>query len=177
MELSAIQSMRDVLVRSMSPDKIIREEAEQVILSAEVQPGFSQVLLALVQQLSVPTASPEDRAIRQSCSVLFKNLIKRRWEPEGDYEDLAPLVEQDRVPVKTAVVEMLCRTPLDVQKQLAEAVSVISKHDFPHNWDGLLPQLVQLAAVDDALVVQGAMLTANSIMKRFRCTCGSCDFC
>jgi hypothetical protein len=45
-------------------------------------------LLALVQQYCTPSAGPEERALRQAGSVAFKNLIKRRWEPRGEHEDL-----------------------------------------------------------------------------------------
>ena len=65
-----------------------------------------------------PTA--EDRAVRQSATLLFKNLIKRRWHPEGEHEDLTPLNNVDREPIKVAVIGLLPTTPPDVQKQLAE---------------------------------------------------------
>jgi len=149
MEASAenMQHVRGLLAASMSPDNAARQAAEATITGVETQAGFSQVLLALVQQLSTATATPEDRAIRQSCALLFKNLVKRRWVPEGDYDDLAPVPEADRDAVKALVVNLLCRTPPDVQKQLAEAVSIVSSHDFPKKWPGLLPQLVQQVRV------------------------------
>jgi exportin-2 (importin alpha re-exporter) len=94
--------------------------------------------------------------------------VKRRWSPEGEYEELSAIHANDRENIKTAVVDLLCCTPPDVQKQLAEAVSIISNFDFPDNWKNLLPQLVQQAASDNPLMLRGVMLTANSIMKRFR---------
>ena len=62
----------------------------------------------------------------------------------------------------------MCSVPADVQKQLAEAVTIISKYDFPDKWAGLLPNLVSKLASGDIYVAKGVMLTANSIMKRFR---------
>lgn len=62
----------------------------------------------------------------------------------------------------------MCSVPADVQKQLAEAVTIISKYDFPDKWEGLLPNLVVKLASGDIYVTKGVMLTANSIMKRFR---------
>ena len=39
--------------------------------------------------------------------------------------------------------------------------------DFPSKWDNLLPELVQKFNSLDPSVVQGVLLTANSIIKRF----------
>lgn len=62
----------------------------------------------------------------------------------------------------------MCAVPEDLQRILAEAVTLISKFDFPANWQGLLPMLVSKLATADIQVTKGVMLTANSIMKRFR---------
>ena len=163
-----VQMMRDVILRSLSPENGTRKEAEAYIVSVEAQPGFSVVLLTLIQQLSAAQCSPEDVGVRQSAGVLFKNVVKRRWAPEGENEDLAPLSEADREPIRNFLVELMCITPSDVQKQLAEGVTLIAKQDFPANWTGLLGQLVSKLNSQDINVVNGVMMTANSIMKRFR---------
>jgi exportin-2 (importin alpha re-exporter) len=62
-----------------------------------------------------------------------------------------------------------------VQKQLAEAISIIAKYDFPLQWNNLLPQLVNKLNTDDVSILKGVMITANSIMKRFRYTYKSDD--
>ena len=64
----------------------------------------------------------------------------------------------------------MCSTPQDVQRQLSEAVSIISTHDFPQKWVNLIPQLCNKLATQDFLVIKGVMLTGNSIFKRFRFT-------
>ena len=56
---------------------------------------------------------------------------------------------------------MLGRTPVDVQAQLAEAVTLLAEHDFPRQWQGLLPQLSQALLQQDVAVTHGVMLTAN----------------
>jgi exportin-2 (importin alpha re-exporter) len=101
--------------------------------------------------------------------VLFKNLVKKRWEPsEDDAEQLEGIAPADKEAIKTHVVELMCIAPQDVQSQLAEAVTLISKHDFPYRWNGLLPQLVAKLSSQDVHIVKGVMLTANSIFKRYR---------
>lgn len=137
--------------------------AEDMIASLEVQEGFSIVVLSLIQAIS-SSQSAEDKAIRSFGAVLFKNMVKKRWVSEDDA--LIPMA--DRESIKTHLVELMCSTPSEVQRQLAEAVTIISSHDFPHNWGSLLPHLVQKINTQEIHVLHGAMLTTNSILKCFR---------
>lgn len=160
--------VRSVLFRGLSADNTVRKEAEALLAQWEVSAGFSVSLLQLISSLSTAAASGEDVAIRQSASVLFKNVVKRRWSPGEDEDKSAAIPPGDRDLIKSHLVELLCTTPPDVQKILAEAVSIVAKHDFPDQWAGLLPQLVAKLETQDLNVIKGVMLTTNSIMKRFR---------
>lgn len=157
--------LRDLLLNTLSPDNATRRAAENYIKSQEAQRGFPVLILTLIQRLIIPTPSPQDLAIRQSASVLFKNVVKSHWMNE----DAAGLIsDEDKEVIKAHVVELMTTAPIDVQKQLSEAVTLISNHDFPVRWPNLLPQLVAKLATEDILVRKGVMLTVNSIMKRFR---------
>lgn len=160
--------LRGLLASILSSNNAARKEAEHFISSNEGQPGFTVCLLRLISALSVPAASAEDVAIRQSASVLFKNVIKRCWRPSEEEDASTAIVATDRETIKTHLVELLCSSPPDVQKQLAEAVSIVAKHDFPQHWQGLLPQMVTKLALQDLSITKGVMLTVNSILKRFR---------
>lgn len=133
--------------------------------SIEAQPGFTICILSLIQML-IGSSTPEDIAIRQSAAVTFKNVIKRRWSPEEEGE--SPVPAGDREAIKTHLVALMCTTPPDVQRQLAEAISLVAKADFPQQWTSLLPQLVEKLHENNLHVTNGVMLTANSILKRFR---------
>ena len=159
--------LKDLLVGILSSDNATRKNAEAYLKSSEAQQGFPLLVLTLISRLSSAT-TPQELAIRQSASVLFKNMVKNRWQPSEDDDQYQPISPVDKETIKTHVVELMCTAPQDVQTQLSEAVSLISKHDFPAKWEGLLPQLVQKLAGQDILIVKGVMLTANSIMKRFR---------
>jgi len=52
--------------------------------------------------------------------------------------------------------------------QLSEALTVISKVDYPDKWDTLLDNLIARLATTDFNVINGILETANSICKRFR---------
>jgi len=161
-----IHGLRDVISRSMAPDSAIIKEAEAQIKQIEGQQGFTLVLLHLIKGLC-PSTVREDIAVRQASSVLFKNAVKKRWDPNED-EFGPPIPECDRTPIRENIVDLMCSAPNDVQRQIAESMSIISTHDFPHNWGDLLPQLTSRLAQDDIHVTKGVMLTANSVMKRFR---------
>lgn len=159
--------LQDLLKQAMSPDNTTRKNAEAILKSTEAQQGFPLLVLTLISRL-IASSSPQDIAIRQSASVLFKNMVKNRWQPSEDDDQYQAISPVDKETIKTHVVELMCTVSQDVQSQLAEAVTLISKHDFPAKWTGLLPQLVNKLNTQDILVVKGVMLTANSIMKRFR---------
>ncbi len=184
------QRLRVLFQDSLSHDNGVRKSAEAQIQGTfmAMQPvtGFGKVLLLLIRQLSISSAAPEDVAIRQSASVFFKNFVKKRWElpnrvaPDGseqlyypsqselEEDEILPIGAEDRDTIKSWLVELLCTTPVDVQKQLAESMTIVAAQDFPHQWPGLLPQLVEKLNTSDFFVIKGVMLTANSIMKRFR---------
>lgn len=163
-----LEQLRSIFLQTLVPNNVVRKEAEKYLGTIEIQPGFSIVLLHLISLLSKSLA-PEDLAIRQSASVLFKNLVKRRWIIESeDATDRVTIPEGERETIKTHVVELMCTTPPQVQMQLAEGVAIIAKCDFPDRWQSLLPQLVAKSKCNDIHEIVGVMSTANSIMKRFR---------
>ena len=57
---------------------------------------------------------------------LFKNLVKKRWVAAEDSDDQSVIADADKELIKTYLVELMCSAPMDVQKQLAEAVGFLS---------------------------------------------------
>lgn len=167
MELNeqSLNYVRRILLDSLSPNTIIRREAEKNLIDLEEKKGFTIILLHLINHLSNSNLR-DDIGIRQSASVLFKNAIKKRWETLDD--EIITININDKDSIKEYIIDLMCSTPREVQIQLAEAISIISKHDFPAKWMGLLPLLVQKLQTNDLHILHGIMLTANSIMKRFR---------
>lgn len=62
---------------------------------------------------------------------------------------------------------MLCAPPR-VRAQLAEALSIISSHDFPAKWPALLPHLVSKLGSGGPQAINGVLSTADSIYQRYR---------
>ena len=70
--------------------------------------------------------------------------------------------------MKKHLVELMCSLPPQLKAQCSESISIIAEVDFPKNWQNLLPELVQKFNSPDPAIVQGVLLTASSIIKRFR---------
>ena len=62
----------------------------------------------------------------------------------------------------------MCTVPPQIQAQCSEAISLIAKHDYPTDWDNLLPDLIKKFNDSNPAVVNGVLKTANSIFKSFR---------
>jgi len=164
----SLNFLREMLLNILSSDNNIRKSSEAYLKSIELQEGYSILILTLIKHL-VSATNPQDIAIRQSASILFKNLIKNHWnDNNNDDNDIILLNDKDKELIKTHVIELMCIVSSDVQNQLAESVTIISKYDFPDKWSNLLPQLIEKLQLSDINIIKGVMLTANSIMKRFR---------
>lgn len=62
----------------------------------------------------------------------------------------------------------MCKAPPQIKVQCSECISLIADVDFPKRWDNLLPELVLKFNSPDPAVVEGVLMTANSIFKPFR---------
>mmetsp|Transcript_22644 Transcript_22644/g.47061 ORF Transcript_22644/g.47061 Transcript_22644/m.47061 type:complete len:1004 (+) Transcript_22644:128-3139(+) len=166
--------LRDILSRSLSPDAAARQHAENALLASQTAPGHCITVLRLV-------ASNEaaDGPVRQAAAVHFKNMVKKGWAPNsggphGDDHDADAefrkhaVPAQDRDVMKNHLVELMCTVPPQIQVQLGESISLIAASDFPSQWDNLLPDLISRLDNRDWSVVNGVLVTANSIFKRFR---------
>ncbi|EDO41297.1 predicted protein [Nematostella vectensis] len=107
-----------------------------------------------------------DMVIRISAAVAFKNLVKKHWRiVEGEPSKINPA---DRQAVKTEIVDLMLRSPEQLQKQLSDAISVIGMEDFPDKWEDLLPGMVKRFESGDFHLINGVLQTAHSLFKRYR---------
>ncbi|CAM9656674.1 unnamed protein product, partial [Chrysoparadoxa australica] len=145
-----------------------RKQAEHYLASVEKQPSYAQQLIRLIES-HCAGVTPEDKTLRTLAAVLFKNLVKKYWvvNEDGDGKDFV-LPDADKEAIKGNMVHMMCIVPAEVQRQFSEALAIISKHDFPARWPSLMPDLVSKMTSTDYNVILGVLLTANSILKRFR---------
>ncbi|CEG43415.1 exportin-2-like protein [Plasmopara halstedii] len=151
--------LRQSLEQTLSPFAETRKNAETYLSTLSSQPNYVLLLLQLLE------SAGEKQEVRLAAALLFKNFVKHNWDPEK--QGCVPLSEKNLV--KQHLVELMCRMPETLQKQLIEALTTIGEYDFPAQWMGLLAQLVQrLQNEKDWQVRNGVLMTANTIFKRFR---------
>jgi exportin-2 (importin alpha re-exporter) len=123
--------------------------------------------------LQIVTPNDADIAVRQQGAVQFKNFVKYYWSPRDATDVLgggAPinLTDEEKEQIKTHIIDLMLSAPPRVRSQLSEALTIISQHDFPRKWEGLLPQLIGKLTAEDPTVLNGVLTTVDSIYHRYR---------
>ncbi|KAK3727815.1 hypothetical protein QZH41_008254 [Actinostola sp. cb2023] len=155
-----LQELVNCLQETFSADTLIRRRAEKNLESVEGTPNYSILLMKIADSDQV------DVNIRVSATVTFKNLVKRNWRIiEGEPNKIN---EADRAAVKTQIVDLMLKSPEKLQKQLSDAISFIGHEDFPKNWESLLPDMVNRLQSGDFHIINGVLVTAHSLFKRYR---------
>lgn len=62
----------------------------------------------------------------------------------------------------------MLRSPDSIQKQLSDAISIIGKFDFPNKWPELIDQMVEKFGTGDFHIINGVLVTAHSLFKKYR---------
>lgn len=155
-----VKALADCFLQTLSPDLAKIRAAEVQLKSASAQPDYGITVLKLI-------ASEAPIEVRQAAAVNFKNHVRPRWAPHSD-SDLAPLPVAEKEQIKGLITGLMLSTPPVVRAQLSEALSIISEHDFPARWQGLLPQLIDRLKDSDVNTMNGVLETLNSIYKRYR---------
>jgi len=159
-----IDQLQAILSQTLSHNSAIRRAAEDNLNRAQKVSSHPLTVLRLVASSDIA-----DPAIRQAAAVHFKNIVKKGWDTDAeDGNDGIDISDHDRTLIKQHLVELMCTVPHQLQAQCSEAISLIAAVDFPSKWDNLLPELVQKFNAPNPDVVNGVLLTANSIFKRFR---------
>ena len=89
-------------------------------------------------------------------------MVKRRWESED------VISGQDRAQVKAHIIQLMLKSPENIQRQLSEAISIIGRVDFYEKWQELIPEIVGHIATGDFTKINGCLRTVHSIFKRYR---------
>jgi len=157
-----------LLENTLNPDPNIRRAAEKQLQQLESESGFGPALLVLCNKAELAMH------LRVCAAVTLKNYVKRNWKLSDDVVlgDNAPIVDkirgEDRIWIKQNIVELMLTSPEQIQLQLSDAISIVSKEDFPEKWTDLLPSLVERLKTGDFSVANGVLRTAHSIFKRYR---------
>ena len=128
----------------------------------ESQPSYGAILLMLSSKQDLPIH------LRITASVTFKNYIKKNWKCSEENDLVDRILPTDRDAIKASITELMLTSPEQIQRQLSDAISIISREDFPDKWPHLLPTMVEQLKAGDFHVINGILRTAHSIFKRYR---------
>ncbi|EGF77368.1 hypothetical protein BATDEDRAFT_36049 [Batrachochytrium dendrobatidis JAM81] len=157
-EQQQLQTISECLRQTLEP--ATRKAAEQQLISSEQVPGFSILLLKLIDNTAV------DISVRFAAALYFKNFTKKEWAQSDDGQDKIP--EADRSTIKTIIVSLMITVPFSLRNPLSDAVTIIADSDFPTKWSNLLPDLVARLNLQDLDINVGVLQTAHYIFKRWR---------
>ncbi|SJX63336.1 probable CSE1-Nuclear envelope protein that mediates the nuclear export of importin alpha [Sporisorium reilianum f. sp. reilianum] len=169
-----VQLVCNLLAKTLDP--VERKSAEHQLTQAQSQPGFLQILIAVIQNALIQ----RNDAVRLSAAIKLKNICKTAWDQESaDESAVESLVDpQDKLALKQSIIPLLVSistttdarppAPTNVRSQLEEAIALVAERDFPQDWPNLMDDLVpKLASQDDQLVL-GILRTAHTIFYRWR---------
>ncbi|KAL3119789.1 hypothetical protein niasHT_010080 [Heterodera trifolii] len=156
-EQNSAEQLIRLLEATLLPDSV--KGAQDELLKLTAYPGFARTMLRIICDSNLPAH------IRNAASISLKNFVRINWFGEGE----APLADDEREQIRSALLETIFQLPSYVRPQMIEIVCQISKVDFPDRW----PQVIQLiahhlqAATDfDQLSV--SLATLEQLINRYR---------
>ena len=140
-----------------------RKAAEDFLLSHEGTEGYATLLLSAIKEPSLT------ENIQLQAVICFKNFIRRNWKVDDVSGNAADKIsENDRNMIKAEVIGVMTTCNVKIQKQFGEAVAIIGKEDFPQKWQNLMSEMISRLNSENFVVVNGILLTANSLFRRYR---------
>ncbi|CCD15263.1 unnamed protein product, partial [Trypanosoma congolense IL3000] len=146
---------------AMSVESAKRERAEQEIKEfqdrVDTQSGFVLLLLNVASSPS-PAAS--------FCSIVFKNTVKLCWN-QGMSEHC--VMDADKIAVRNSIIGIMLKAPVNVQRNLVEAIAMIAETDFPSAWPDALQRIIDVLVNEkDVALHSAALSTTHGVLGRYR---------
>eukprot|EP00696_Hemimastix_kukwesjijk_P002672 gnl/Hemi2/13284_TR4554_c0_g1_i1.p1 gnl/Hemi2/13284_TR4554_c0_g1~~gnl/Hemi2/13284_TR4554_c0_g1_i1.p1 ORF type:complete len:950 (+),score=365.35 gnl/Hemi2/13284_TR4554_c0_g1_i1:155-3004(+) len=148
---------------SISPVMQVQKQAEGTLDQAKTStPMFSILLLKYIQLEEV------NLDLRVTAAIYFKNMMKKHWNVTS--EGVFSLPDEDRIQVKAVLVHLMCTPALHIRirRVLAEALNIVSTHDFPAKWETLLPELIAKLNTSDLEMINTVLEAVHNIFRTYR---------
>ncbi|VDO97375.1 unnamed protein product [Soboliphyme baturini] len=148
------------LQQTLSPDDQIRKPAESFLVSVEHNEGFSRLVISVILS---PDFSVE---VKMAGAITLKNFVRHNWNLTKD--DVHYISDTDRAYIKEQILGLMIIAAPNIKRQVAEALAVIGKSDFPDRWPCLVGDFVSYLTSGDFDVIQSVLQTAHSLFKHYR---------
>ncbi|KAJ9078578.1 karyopherin Kap95 [Entomophthora muscae] len=153
-----------VLSNTLSPDQVVRNEAENFLRASEEE-NLSQFLISLGQVLfDVSQPAP----IRQSAAVIFKNTVKVKGvrlslTEETPWTLVAEVIKSQ---IKEALLITLNSVDSRVSLSTAQVIATLSEIELPReSWPELIPTLLQRASSELEAEKLNSLLTLGYVCE------------
>src|SRR5689334_13793602 len=75
------------------------------------------------------------------------------------------ITPNERELIKQRLVQLMLHSNESVQRQLGEAIALIGLEDFPHQWQSLMPTLIEQFSSNNYMMINSCLTTANSLFR------------
>jgi len=141
---------------SFAPDEAQLKEGERMLQEFSKQPSFAILLLQLLE-------SPADNSVKVAASIQLKHFIEHNWVDK--------IGEEDKKRLRDIIVDLILKSSNSVARQLRAILEIIANIDWPQNWSGLLPLLIQhlqqSAQTNNLVICLEVLRMISLLFKRF----------
>mmetsp|Transcript_30724 Transcript_30724/g.80327 ORF Transcript_30724/g.80327 Transcript_30724/m.80327 type:complete len:1180 (-) Transcript_30724:144-3683(-) len=144
------------LSASLSDSDQLRQAAYTQLNNWEQQPGFTAILLSLVEKRDELNHQQRLLAV-----IYAKNAIHRRWNPSYGNS----IGDDEKEVVKNALVSLLGQeVDAQVVTQLALIIGEVSEYEFPERWGNVVPLMLSTLP-NDTKLRETALIALHRIVK------------
>lgn len=146
-----LQTLSDACSQNAS----VLKPAEQQLKDWETQPGFYSTLSSIFCNYEI------DANVRWLAVLYCKNGVDRYWRKTAP----SAIPEGEREVIKSRLVSTFREPMPQIATQIAVLIAKIARLDCPHQWDVLVPTLLQAVRCNDVLVQQRGLLVLHHVIK------------
>ncbi|KAK0612295.1 armadillo-type protein [Bombardia bombarda] len=162
-------AIRSCIVATLDSDANVRRRAELQLKHAEDQPGFTDILLDLIQ-------SEQNASLQLPAVIYLKNRVTRAWQRQEHLPPNDSLIPDDeKARFRERLLPILAGAPNLVRHQLVPILQRVLHSDFPERWPGFMDYTIQLLNTNSAPSVLAGLHCLLAICRTYRFKTGEAD--
>ncbi|KAJ4298449.1 Nonsense-mediated mRNA decay protein 5 [Collariella sp. IMI 366227] len=154
-------AIRNCIAATLDADADTRRRAELQLKQAEGQPGFTDVLLDLVQ-------SEQNANLQLPTVIYLKNRVNRAWERSDYYPNDTLIPDDAKARFRERLLPILAGSQNLVRHQLVPILQRILHFDFPERWPTFMDYAVQLLNTNDPRSVLAGLQCLLAVCRAYR---------
>ena len=171
MDSSFIESLKQSLAASMSPDAPLRQQAEQFLTESQGRPDYCSSILEVSADQSI------DQNIAFAASIQLGTMMDWHWRyfNQQQAEKISVqgfryiiISDMDKDYVRKNIVSKMfnCRDRR-IQKQYKRCIIQICRHDYPEKWPTILDDISNALQSDNDYGILTGCTTLYCLLKKY----------